>query len=60
MGPIEFRPDAGAIVIEDDLGTSVVDDHALSSELAVTFVEINVTDMRNRPAVRCRQVPVET
>lgn len=53
MGPIEFRPDTASIVIKDNLGTSVVDDHALSSELAITFVEGNVTDMRNCPAV-CR------
>lgn len=58
MGPIEFRPDAASIVIEDDLGTSIVDDHALPSELAVIFVEGNVTDMRNRPAIGRRQVPV--
>ena len=58
MGPIKFRPDAASIVIEDDLGTSVVDDHALSIELAVILVEGNVTDMRNCPAVCRRQVPV--
>src|SRR5688572_7199268 len=60
VGPIKFRPDSGSIVIKHDLGTSFVDDHALSSEFAVIFVETNVTDMRNRPAIRRWQVSVET
>lgn len=58
MGPIKLRADASSIIIEDDLRASFVDDHAFSRELAVAFVKGNVTDMRDRPAVRWRQVAV--
>ena len=60
MGPIKFRSNTASIVIEDNLRASFVDDHTLSNELAVIFVEVNVNDMRNRPAVCGRQVPIES
>ncbi len=59
MWPIKFRPDFGSIVVKDDLCTAFVYDHAVSGKSAIVLVEVNMTDMRNRPAVRCRQVPVK-
>jgi len=57
MRPVEFRPDVHPVVVKNDLGTSLLDDDALMGELAIAFVEVDMPNVRNRPAVRGRQIP---
>lgn len=59
MRPVKLGPDTESVIIEDHLCASFTYDHAFSSKLAIVLVKANMADVRNLPAARRRQLPVE-
>jgi hypothetical protein len=59
MGPVKLCLGAGSVVVEDHLCASFTDHHALSSKFAITLVKVNMSDVRDLPAVGRRQLAVE-
>ncbi len=59
MRPVKLCPDTGSVIIEDHLRASFTDDHAFPGKFAVILVKVDMSDVRNLPAVCRRQVSVE-
>ncbi len=59
MWPIKLYPNAGSVIIEDDLCASFTYNHAVSSKLAISLVKVNMSNVRNLPAIGRRQMSVE-
>ena len=59
MWPVKLCPNAGSVIIKDHLCASFIYDHAFPRKLAIILVKVNMSDMRNCPAVGHRQLSVE-
>ena len=59
MWPIKLCPNAASVIIQDYLRASFTYNHAFPSKLAIILVKVYMSNVRNLPAVGCRQISVE-